>query len=203
MVKKLFAIAVLATMTLCASAQEDIKKFRFGPTAGLNISTMNLVASHSARVGFNVGALAECNFTDNIFMTGALKYSQKGVAWDGIMSNGGDLKANPGYIEIPIHVGYRYSFNDKFSLFADFGPYFAVGVSGEYKADGYTSESFYDCSIPDLNGKSFDMVLGASGGAEYSNIQLRIGYDFGLTKAFDATDSAKNRNFYVGVGYMF
>lgn len=207
--KKLFAVAFLAVMTLSANAQ-DFKKFRFGPTVGLNISTMNLDYNHSSKVGFNVGALAEYNFTDNIFMTGAVKFSQKGVKWNNLMRNGNDLKANPGYIEIPIHAGYRYSFNDNFSLFGEFGPYLAFGVCGKLKADGYDSIDYFGDDAKAVFGgkaKRFDFGLGFAVGAEYSKFQLRVGYDFGLTAAFDLPDyvgtSAKNRNLYFALSYMF
>ena len=202
--KKLFTVAFLAVMTVCVSAQ-DFKKFRFGPTAGLNISTMNLVLDHSSKVGFNVGAIVEYNFSDNWLVSSGLKYSQKGVKWDNIVG-GKDLKANPGYLEIPLHLGYRYVFTDKFSMFAEFGPYFAFGVSGKLKADGFSSIDYFDDTATRVFGgeaKKFDLGLGFAVGAEYNKIQLRLGYDFGLTKGFDVEDSAKTRNFYIGVGYMF
>ena len=202
--KKLFLFVALATMTLCVSAQE-MKKFRFGPSVGLNVATMNLEQDHSSKIGFNIGAIAEYNFTDNFFLASGLKYSMKGVTWEKVMPNGADLKANPGYLEIPIHGGARYCINDKFNIFAEFGPYFAVGVSGKYKADGYSEyvEGFYDEAQGDLQGKRFDFGLGFVVGAEYSNIQLRIGYDLGLIGVFDVSNSAKNRNLFINVGYMF
>ena len=196
--KKLFAVAFLAVMTISATAQ-DFKKFRFGPTIGLNISTMNSVADHSSKVGFNVGALAEYNFTDNIFMTGALKFSQKGFKYDD-----GDNKVNPGYIELPIHAGYRYSFNDKFSIFGEFGPYLAVGVCGKDKDDDSSIDYFGgENDFKTMRAKRFDFGLGFAAGVEYSKIQARVGYDFGLTKIFEGDGAPKNRNFYIALSYMF
>lgn len=206
--KKLFAVAFLAVMTISATAQ-DFKKFRFGPTAGLNIATTTQDGVNS-RVGFSVGALAEYNFTDNFFMTGALKFSQKGGK-NKVDVLGYTVKnsVNPGYIELPIHAGYRYSFNDKFSIFGEFGPYIGIGVCGKYKREvngTVTTKYNYfgdDDDDDSMGAKRFDFGLGVAAGVEYSKIQARVGYDFGLTKIFEGDGAPKNRNFYIALSYMF
>lgn len=204
--KKFFAIAILALATLSMNAQ-DFKKFRFGPTAGLNISTMNLDWDHSSRIGFNVGAICEYNFTNNFYVGSGLKFTQKGVKWNNIVNNINDpnLKSNPGYLEIPVNVGGRYSFNDKFSIFAEVGPYFAFGVCGKYKNDDDSRKYFGDegATVLGVYAKRFDFGLGFAAGVEYAKFQLRVGYELGLTKAFDVANSAKTRNLFIGVGYMF
>jgi hypothetical protein len=102
-------------------------------------------------------------------------------------------------------VGYRFSINEKLSFFGEFGPYFGIGVCGKYNADGFEPNFFDDATSSFVGGKPkrFDVGLGVAVGAEYSKFQLRAGYDFGLTGVWDVSNSAKNRNFYVGVGYMF
>lgn len=204
--KKIFAVALLALATFTMNAQ-DFKKFRFGPTAGLNISTMNLDWDHSSRVGFNVGAICEYNFTNNWYVGSGLKFTQKGVKWNNIVNNPDDpnLRANPGYLEIPVNVGGRYSFNDKVSIFAEVGPYFAFGVSGKFK-NGNESRSYFGDegeTVLGVRAKRFDFGLGFAGGVEYAKFQLRVGYELGLTKAFNVDGSAKTRNLYVGLAYMF
>lgn len=212
--KKLFAVAFLAVMTISATAQ-DFKKFRFGPTVGLNVATTT-ADEVGSRVGFSVGALAEYNFTDNVFMTGALKFSQKGGKYEVAVPGMAVAKysANPGYIELPIHAGYRYSFNDKFSIFGEFGPYIGIGVCGKSKVEingKEKSENYFGDPAKDedtYGAKRFDFGLGFAAGAEFSKFQLRIGYDFGLTglENYDVPDpykKSKNRNFYVALSYMF
>lgn len=197
--KRLFAVAILAVMTVSVSAQ-DFKKFRFGPTVGLNVATTTS-AEVSSRVGFQVGALGEYNFNDNFFLLSAVKFSQKGGKFAG---GGGSF--NPYYIEIPLHGGYRYNFNDKFSLFGEFGPYIGIGVCGKISEDGEPSINYFGNEGMEALGakaKRFDFGLGLAAGAEYSNFQLRLGYDFGLTKLYDVVGSAKNRNFYIALSYMF
>lgn len=184
--KKLFTVLALALVTLTISAQ-DFKKFRFGPTAGLNVSTVTNNPGGANKVGFNVGVRGEYNFSNNWFATAGLQFAQKGYK-DAL----GD-KLNPYYIEIPIHGGYRYSINDDFSIFGEFGPYLAVGVAG--KRNG---QKIFD--QPGV--KRFDFGVGLGIGAEYKKFQLRIGYDFGLLKTNDWGGN-KNRNLYINLGYMF
>lgn len=210
--KKIFAVALLALATITMNAQ-DFKKFRFGPTAGLNISTMNLDWDHSSRVGFNVGAICEYNFTNNWYVGSGLKFTQKGVRWNNIINNidNPNLKSTPGYLEIPVNIGGRYSFNDKFSIFAEVGPYFAFGVCGKYKIEGGSCNYFGDegedfmelLTGTEVRAKRFDFGLGFAAGVEYAKFQLRVGYELGLTKAFNIDNSAKMRNLYVGLAYMF
>lgn len=188
-IKKLFVVASLAVMTVSVCAQ-DFKKFRWGPTAGLNIASISSDET-SSRVGFSVGAIGEYNFSDNLFMTGTLKFSQKGF------KSGDYFKANPGYLEIPIHGGYRYSINEQFTVFGEFGPYFAFGVCGKAKGIDYSTDYFGDGT------KRFDFGLGFAVGAEFSKFQLRLGYDLGLTKLSNGDGAPKNRNFNISISYMF
>ena len=195
----------MAVITVGASAQ-DFKKFRFGPTVGLNVATTT-GAGISSRVGFSVGVLGEYNINDDFFVTGALKFSQKGGKSETFV---GTYTANPGYIEIPIHAGYRYSFNDKFSIFGEFGPYIGIGVCGKVKApNGGGSIDYFggETDFATNQMKRFDFGLGLAAGAEYKKFQLRIGYDFGLVglESYDVTpfSKSKNRNFYVALSYMF
>lgn len=229
--KKSFAIAILAVMTVCASAQ-DFKKFRFGPTVGLNFAS-STAPDVKPKVGFSIGALGEYNFTNNFYMTSALKFSQKNSKFENTkMGFRGSYK--PCYFEIPIRGGYRHNFNDKFSVFGEFGPYFGIGVCGKaysYQTvyDVYVEEKVYDGryvviedvyyseitkeytrdyfgDIKDqstLGANRFDFGLGVAAGVEYSKFQARLGYDFGLTKIFDDANSARNRNLYIAVSYMF
>ena len=204
--KKLLLVVAVACFSLAANAQEA-GEFRFGPMVGLNISSATIDASHKARTGFNFGAKAEYNVTEAIFMTAGLQYSQRGVKdvpWDGIK-----LEWNPAYLEIPIHVGYRLSFSDKFKGFAEAGPYFAFNVGGKLKgkSDGVTAEVDLDSDeatrIFGGKYKKFEMGVGGAVGLEYSGFQLKVGYDYAITKLCDLSNSGNNTNFYVGIGYMF
>lgn len=198
--KKFFAVAILAVATLSMNAQ-DFKKFRFGPAVGMNVAK---VSDASSKIGFNVGARAEYNFSDNFYLGSGLLFTQKGFKIKGMMPNDADLKANPFYLEIPINAGYRYNFNEKFSVFGEVGPYIGFGIAGKYKAEGYNSSKFFGDEGAFLTGekaKRVDFGLSFAAGCEFSKFQLRVGYELGLTKVWPG--GGKNKNLFVGVAYMF
>ena len=201
--KKLLFTAVLTIFCLAASAQEA-GSFRFGVTGGGNLSTANLDASHSSKFGFHAGVIGEYNVYEYLYINATLKYSMRGVKDVDFYDY--KFEWNPGYIEIPLHVGYRYSVSDEFKLFVDAGPYFAYAVSGKIKAnDGSDADLFSDTASRVLGGKynRFEFGLGGALGFEYSGVQLKVGYDYGLTKVCDMNNSAKNSNFFFGLAYMF
>ncbi len=133
----------------------------------------------------------------------------------GAKVDGGSLasiKFNPYYLEVPVHVGYKYAVNDDFALFGSVGPYIAVGLFGKVKAkvDGSIAdleELDTDSASEDIFGndglKRFDFGLGLKAGVEFSKkYQFAISYDFGLVEV--AKDlGMKNRNLMISLGYMF
>lgn len=173
-----------------ASAQ-SMEKFRFGATFGMNVSTITK-SDMDSKIGFNAGLRGEYNFTEDMYLGVGLGYSHKGVKED-------DLKASAGYIEIPVHFGYRMGLTDKISTFGEFGPYFGIGVAGKWKFDGEKLGDFFG----EDEAKRFDMGLGLRAGVEFmQKYQVHIGYDFGLLKIYE-DEKNRNGNFTLGVSYMF
>lgn len=201
--KKLVLFAFMSFFCLSVSSQEA-GSMRFGVTGGGNLSTANLKLSHSSKLGFHAGLVGEYNIYEYLYVNAIVKYSMRGVK--DVEASGYKIEWNPGYIEIPIHIGYRYSFSEQFSGFVDIGPYFAYAVTGKIKANDGSSEGLYtDTATRVLGGKykRFEFGLGGSVGVEYSGIQFKLGYDYAFTKIADVSDSAKNSNFYFGLAYMF
>ena len=197
--KKFFLTLAVACFALTASAQEK-GDFRFGVTAGMNVSNITDMEMDS-RIGFHVGAKAEYNITDNLYGNAALLFSQKGNK-----KEEGSIEAtsNPGYLELPIHIGYRFKMGDKVSIFGETGPYFAYGICGKDKLEG-TGVADYDVKFFDYdNVNKFDFGCGVKAGVEYANFQIGLGYEYGITKVFDIDDvKPHNSNFMVSVAYMF
>lgn len=180
MKKLLFSLVLLLCGSAIVSAQ-DFAKFRFGVTGGVNISSTTSEYADS-KVGFQVGARGEYNFNNSLYLGAALVWDQKGWKVDG-------ESASNGYINLPVHIGYRYNFSEKWGIFAEVGPYFAYGVTGE---------------IFDIDGVNrFDCGIGGRVGVEFCKFQLHVGYDYGLTKLADIDDAANNTNIGVGISYMF
>ena len=202
--KAFLLTALLAGSALTASADNG---FRFGVTAGMNVP--NITNSESdCRIGFNIGVRGEYNFTNNLYVNGAFLFTQKGNEYEttisGVTVKG---KTNPGYLEIPLALGYRFDLGNHVYLFGETGPYFAFGVCGKLKLDvdsniGGVSEKvdFFG----DDGAQTFDGGWGLRLGVEASGFQVHLGYEYGFSKIWDTNgDGCHNSNFSVNVAYMF
>ena len=137
------------------------------------------------------------------------------------------VTSSANYIEIPIHAGFQYDINDKFRVFGEFGPYFAIGLFGntESKMDlgarDFVDADYIDAAIaagydPELKQDEshstfdeisrFDFGLGFRVGAEFKKKYIvSLGYDFGLLDLNKEKSliTTKSRNFWIGLGYRF
>ena len=215
--KKILLASLLGCGMLSASAQST-GEVRFGITAGMNVANITKLDADS-RIGFNLGGRVEYGLTDYLYLGSGLLLSQKGCEENvGINLNeyGGKFKANPLYLQIPIHIGYHYYLNDNLSLFGETGPYLAFGIGGKQKMDYEEPEEepihikydFFD----DKNGANrFDMGWGLRTGIEVNHFQIHLSYEYGFTKVWDSPSvktnlydkSCHNSNFTVGLSYFF
>ena len=221
--KKFLMTLAVACFALTASAQEK-GEFRFGVTAGMNVSNATEIEMDS-RIGFHVGAKAEYNITDNLYGSAALLFSQKGAKKEyGYAEAGyaetGKASCNPGYLQLPIHIGYRYKVGEKVSIFGETGPYVAYGICGKAKNEwtetylgiadsGEVEGDFFDDGIGHYGAKRFDFGWGVKAGVEYAKFQVSLGYEYGFNKVKDIDVPYKGikkphiSNFMVSVAYMF
>lgn len=207
MKKILVLFALLMTGVMGIHAQEGLK---WGAMAGMNSSKFS-TDGFDSKVGFHVGIKAEKDspqIAQGVYLDMAALLSLKGTQING---NDASLKFNPYYLEIPIHMGYKYAINDNFAIFGNFGPYFAVGLFGKMKATGYLIDevegltSIHDSAkVFGSNAmKRFDFGLGLKAGVEFfQKYQVSIGYDWGLLDNIEDSGN-KNRNLMLSVGYFF
>lgn len=208
--KKVLLFFVLVAMSVVSvNAQDNLK---WGVMAGMNVSKYTITGFDS-RIGFHAGVKAELGLSQEAsgaYMDFAALLTLKGAKIDG--GSIASIKFNPYYLEVPVHVGYKYAVNDDFALFGSVGPYIAVGLFGKAKAkvDGNIAdlgELGTNSASEDIFGddglKRFDFGLGLKAGVEFSKkYQLAISYDFGLVEV--AKDlGMKNRNLMISLGYMF
>lgn len=200
--KKILAlVAILAIGLGSVNAQENL---RWGVTAGMNVSSLN-VTGFDSRVGFHAGVKAELGLpqvTEGAYMDFGALLTLKGAKVEA--GSAANFKINPYYLEIPVHVGYKYAVNDDFTLFANAGPYVAIGLFGKAKMGGDLIESSESADVFGDDGfKRFDLGLGLKAGMEFSKkYQVSVGYDFGFIKT-DSELGCKNRNFMISLGLMF
>lgn len=222
--KKILLFAFVMAMGLgSVNAQDNLK---WGVVAGMNVSKLS-TAGLGNKIGYHVGARAELGLpqvANGLYLDAAALLSAKGAKTDA--GDLGGINVNATYLEIPIHVGYKYAINENFNVFGSFGPYVGIGLFGKTKVD----ELDYNGSHELVNTsykyntfgdgyKRFDMGLGLNVGVEIQQkYRISLGYDFGLLKAFDAASEnngddeemeinlasgAKNRNLTISVAYMF
>lgn len=149
--------------------------------AGLNLSKVNNgYISTTIKPGFNVGVRGEYKFSnEHLFANAAILASLKGYKLGafGLAAT----KQNLFYIDIPIHWGYRYDFNDKIGAFADFGPYFGIGVGGKSKSNVMGEDMKFNNFGEEGSYKRFDFGLGFRVGPEFMNrFGVAFAFDWGL-----------------------
>ena len=234
--KKIFALALAAIM--CASSAKALEYipesgFTVQGLFGMNISNFRQPNSlvdglTDPKAGFNLGVRGEYMLPScyGVFVNLGVNYTMKGAKMDVAASLPDDysctVKFRPCYIEIPLHVGYRFNVLDNLGVFADFGPYFAIGVNGkektEFDVDAVEdySKKFFRNSKMDLGEiQRYDFGLGFRVGAEYANHHsLNFSFDWGLTDMYrdsyrreffkeNGFELGKLKNFNAGITYGY
>ena len=204
----LFLVALVATATVSAQG------LRYGITGAMNVANYAMEVegisfNPDSRIGFRAGFRMEMDapfIYDGFYFDAEALLSAKGAKFDS--SSGEDAASvisRPYYLEIPIHIGYRYMFGQgNVGIFGSFGPYFGVGLFGTNKVTVAGVESKPDAFSSD-GLKRFDFGLGLRAGiAMFEHYRIYVGYDWGLIDvAKSGGNKINNRNFYVGASYMF
>lgn len=245
MKKILFIVIALAMSASNAKAldfdYEPEEGFTFMGLFGMNVTNLQN-HPYGTKVGAMMGARADYVLPSahGTYVTAGLDWTMKGgKTSDGCVYSpisGGETlngthKYALHYFEVPIRVGFRYNFTEELGVYAEVGPYFAVGVGGKHKCsigdgteisaveDAHTFKAFRNSYDPAyLNNQTFqrwDSGIGFRIGAEYNqHYNLLIGCDWGLADIYrnnlrnaykDATGitlpSVHNFNFSITFGY--
>lgn len=234
--KKIFALALAAIM--CASSAKALEYipesgFTVQGLFGMNISNFRhpdaaFDGLTDPKAGFNLGVRGEYMLPScyGVFVNLGLNYTMKGAKMDVAASLPDDysctVKYRPCYIEIPLHVGYRFNVLDNLGVFADFGPYFAIGVNGKEKfefdgdaVEDYSTKFFRNSKMDLGEIQRYDFGLGFRVGAEYANHHsLNFSFDWGLTDMYrdsyrreffkeNGYELGKLKNFNAGITYGY
>lgn len=191
--------------TLNAQISDDVK---FGIVAGVNFNNMS--ENLNSKTGYHVGVKTEIDLpqlSDGVYLEIAGLIASKGAKFDGGYEVG-DINAT--YLEVPIHLGYKYDINSDIKVIGNFGPYFGLGLFGKVKYDNYwkyeDEENTFGCEGLI---KNFDFGLGFNLGVEFKEkYQFTLGYDFGLVNGNKiyhkraVTNDLKNSNFKLTLAYI-
>ena len=187
--KKFFStlIVAIAALSMGFTAQAEAPQWEI--VAGMNVANLD-ASGASSRIGFHAGlrtTIGIPSVSNGFYANAAALLSLKGFKAAGIT-------ANPYYLDIPVHFGYKYAINETLALFGELGPYFGIGLFGKTDGEDVFGDDGY---------KRFDFGLGLRAGIEFNQkVPVSIGYDFGVLDVADGI-SAKNRNLMLSIGYKF
>lgn len=226
--KKIIIAALAVFMATGASARgldyEPEEGLTWQAQIGMNVSDLNGAKFDGLglkpAVGAKIGAYGQYMFPNahGTFINFGLNYDMKGARRsDTVMGITSTTKVITHYLSVPVHVGFQYNFIPELGVYADFGPYFGVGVGGRYALNvtdmlDYHEPVFTGDQNNALNLNVFDWGLGFRVGAEYNqHYSLNFGFDWGLMDvlrnkwhvANPGMPSWKNFNCAITLGYRF
>ena len=165
---------------------------KIGVEAGyINVTeeTNGATAIFPAQVsGIRIGPVSETELFTHVDFRYGVIYSYLMSTFDGAIS--GTNHYNAHLIDLPLQLQLSFPVDNVLNLFAFAGPNLNFGISqqtinitnigsSEIKTtyDRYKTETDDD-GVYDVN--RFDLQLGLGAGAQYNNVQLRVGYNWGL-----------------------
>ena len=210
--RKFLTIALAALFAGNAMALDNVPEsgLTWVGFAGMTVSNLNgMMPTTNPKVGVTFGVKADYMLPNayGIYINAGLDWVQKGSRVTNSETVGGvacdvTRKFQSHYLELPIHVGYRYNFSEKFGIYGEVGPYFAFGVTGKYKwkpeedmvddrsemvfGKHYGLITTADPGLDNIRAiQRFDCGFGFRVGAEFKNMySLNVGYDWGFTDMY-------------------
>ncbi len=212
--KKVFAVIAALVLAVPSFAQYssggfdlDKENLYYGVRIGMTGATLSGDAAEVKDLGSKVGlTLAgiiglHISKTAPVFLESGLYYTERGAKKD---------KFSVGYnnLEIPVLVKYGIKATDEIALLPFVGPVFSYAISGKYKySDGGTSVevgAFDEKKWPNGNAlKRANMGFKLGCGAEYNNLYLEAGYQFGITDISKGDDGIHSNALFVNFGVNF
>lgn len=208
-------LAISLLIGVAANAQEQ--PLTFGVKAGMNLSNYGGDAENTdAKIGFNVGVTVDYALTQDLFLMSGLDFSIKGAKATekdsfGTVEVEYEYTSSPMYLQLPVHIGYKFEVSEGVKLNLHAGPYIAYGIGGKEKmkikgnVPGVDLEADEDVDLFGKDGLNrFDFGLGLGVGVEFGKFGVGLGYDLGLANISGESDyKLSNMNAYLTVGYKF
>lgn len=209
MIKRSLLIVVLAMFVgLGAKAQ----KITWGAklSAGFAYQTIKNtdILSTSLIKTLNFRGVAQMPVSTDFWVEGGLGIVGKGseVNYEALT-----FTTNLTYVEVPISLLRKFTFTDLGVFYLGAGGYVGMGIGGklDYQTPGSDTEDKIKFGKDDDVTK-FDAGLSFSTGFEFRNrVTFNLGYSLGLnniastTQQDSGTSVVKNREFLIGLGYLF
>lgn len=216
---------------LSADAQEQ--KFFFGAKAGFVFSDLSEYNYDTKmKHSFTGGLTFDYFLNRDLYLSSAIEFVNKGIKFDllnvdeemGESINFKKSTVAANYLQVPIHVGYKFDLSKSTRLMLQAGPYVAYGIGGQTELgdevviktpEGTTSMGLSEYismingwrrgeeTFSDTHFRELDWGVGIGLAIEYQHVNIGLKYDFGLYDISRDTKKVKNRNAYVTLGYKF
>ena len=212
--KKVFAVIAALVLAVPSFAQYssggfdlDKENLYYGVRIGMTGATLSgdavEVKDLGSKVGLTLAGIIGLHIskTAPVFLESGLYYTERGAKKDKFSISYNNL-------EIPVLVKYGIKATDEIALLPFIGPVFSYAVSGKYKySDGGTSVevgAFDEKKWPNGNAlKRANMGFKLGCGAEYNNLYLEAGYQFGITDISKGDDGIHSNALFVNFGVNF
>jgi hypothetical protein len=199
-------IAIVFVLFLFIGAGRVNAQFRYGPIVGLDVSSLSFkqkLITVDQSVGYSAGLGTELMFPGIGFgVDFGILYAQRGATLNlnekTIWDDCGTPRTYLHYIQIPIHVRFKYT---NLNGFEDYVAPFVFGGPEVMFLAAHNK-------VPELSYSGGDLGLAVGLGAElYRNWQVSASYTWGMTYALKTVKldnfSARNRSWCVKVAYLF
>ena len=204
MKKKILSMVVLMSTSLCTFAQNGVGDWSFMPKAGLNLATMTNDDDAKIRPALTIGGEFGYVASPKVALSFGAMYSQQGCKGN---VQGIDATIKMDYINVPIIAACRVT--DNLSVKVGLQPGFLINDKVKVSANGASAEvglkESYEAAGMDVTIHKFDLSIPIGISYDFSNVQLDLRYNAGLTKIFSSTggEGTKNSVFQFTIGYKF
>lgn len=180
----------------------DEENLYYGVRLGMTVSSISGdIDDLGSKVGLTLAGIVglRASNTAPVFLESGLYYTERGA-------KKGKVSLSYNNLEIPFVVKYGLKVSDDIAILPFLGPYFSYAISGKYKSTEKGAEfdfgAFDEKKWAGLKRANMGIKLGC--GAEYNNLYLELGYQFGITDICKDDDiSARSNALLINFGVNF
>lgn len=211
MKKTILTLALAVVSATCALAQVSVGAGYLNETSTTSWKSGNTTNTSATKFGgFYVGGDYEYAVGQGLSFSAGLKgvfYSNKDVRKLLFDTGNVTTKRKELNLVVPVTANYSYVISPELKAFAFAGPSFSFGLSAESTTtydktpDNSSTTNLYG---EDSSYNGFNLFLGAGVGVDVMDmVRVKVGYDFGLVNRSSADNTIKDKQWYIGVAYLF
>jgi hypothetical protein len=210
MFKKVYVVLLVAVLTAgYAQAQ-----FTFGVRAGFNLTNISQKYDGTKasgddkgkfKPGFQIGVVGEYALGESFAIQPGILFATQGTKFKFTDEAEITETFSLNYIQVPINAQYRIDLGGA-KLLLQAGPYlgYAIGGKDKYEAGGASESDDIEFGSKDEEINPFDFGLGLGAGVQFSNFQVGLGYNLGLTNLSNVDRvKLKNNGLALTLTYLF